>query len=77
MGSLLHIEDDQGRGVFWLVPDRELSIRLSSPGFGRVLPSSSDSLDLVRIRGHRLFRTLFHIEGRVGVFDVAFLSCIV
>jgi len=65
MVPLPHTEDDQGRGVFALVPRRELSIRLSPPGFGRAPPSSSDSLDLVRIRGHRLFRTLSHTEGRV------------
>jgi len=62
---LPHAQDDRGRGVFTLVPKRELSIRLSPPGFGRAPPSSSESLEFVRIRGHRLFRTLSHTEGRV------------
>ena len=71
MVPLPHKEDDQGRGVFTLVPKRELIIRLSPPGFDRALPSSNESLDFVRKRGHRLFRTLSHTEGRVGVVGIA------
>ena len=63
--TLPHTQDDRGRGVFTLVPKRELSIRLSPPGFGRALPSSNESLEFVRNRDHRLFRTLSHTEGRV------------